>query len=313
MSERPPVERPRETGATIARPWWQQAPQLWVGLFMVAVVWPLNWLLPGLRTHILFFPLWLGYSLAVDGLVYLRRGSSLLRRNPRAYAGLFLVSAPVWWFFELINLRTQNWAYPGIEQVEPFWRVVLKTLSFSTVVPAVFGTAELVSTWGRLKQLGPGPVVPPTRPVLLALLLLGATMMALLLLWPHLFFPFVWLSLYFMLAAVNGLLGFRTLGAHTVYGDWRPPLALMLGALVCGFFWEFWNFWAYPRWVYHVPPFEFLHIFEMPLLGYGGYLPFGLELFALYHLLVGVLQQHHLSDYVQFDLGTTGRRGGKRA
>lgn len=307
------MDRPRETGATIARPWWQQAPQLWVGLLLVAVVWPLNWLLPSLRTHILFFPLWLGYSLAVDGLVYLRRGSSLLRRNPRAYAGLFLVSAPVWWLFELINLRTQNWAYPGIELVEPFWRVVLKTLSFSTVLPAVFGTAELVSTWGRLKRLGPGPVVPPTRPVLLAFLLLGATMMALLLLWPRLFFPFLWLSLYFMLAAVNGLLGFRTLGAHTVYGDWRPPLALMLGALVCGFFWEFWNFWAYPRWVYHVPPFEFLHIFEMPLLGYGGYLPFGLELFALYHLLVGVLQKHHLSDYVQFDLGSTGRRGGKRA
>ena len=306
------MDRPRETEATLARSGWQEAPQLWAGLFLVAVVWPLNWLLPGLRTHLLFFPLWLGYSLAVDGLVYLRRGTSLLRRNPRAYAGLFLASAPVWWLFELINLHTQNWTYPGIELVEPFWRAVLKTLSFSTVVPAVFGTAELVSTWGRLKRLGAGPVVPPTRPVFFAFLLAGVTTMALLLLWPCVFLPFVWLSLYFMLAAVNGLLGFRTLGAYTGYGDWRPPLALMLGALVCGFFWEFWNFWAYPRWVYHVPPFDFLHIFEMPLLGYGGYLPFGLELFALYHLIVGVLQQHHLNDYVQFDLEPAGRRGGER-
>lgn len=303
-------ERPAEV--TAARHSWRQVPQLWVGLLLVAVAWPLNWLLPGLRTHVLFFPLWLGYSLVVDGLVYLRRGASLLRRNPRAYAGLFLVSAPVWWLFELINLRTQNWSYPGIELVEPFWRALLKTLSFSTVIPAVFGTAELVSTWGRLKRLGSGAVVPPTRPVLLSFLLAGVTMLALLLIWPRLFFPFVWLSLYFILAGINGLLGFRTLGAYTAYGDWRPPLALMLGALICGFFWEFWNYWAYPRWVYHVPPFEFLHIFEMPLPGYGGYLPFGLELFALYHLVVGVLQQRHLSDYVQFDLGSAGRRGGKR-
>ncbi len=297
--------------STITRSRRREAPQLWAGLLLVAIAWPLNWLLPGLRTHLLFCPLWLGYCLAVDGLVYLRRGSSLLRRNPRAYAGLFLVSAPVWWLFELINLRTQNWAYPGIELVEPFWRAALKTLSFSTVVPAVFGTAELVSTWGRLKRLLGGPFVPPSRRVFLAFLLAGVMMMTLLLLWPRVFFPFVWLSLYFMLAGVNGLLGFGTLGEYTGHGDWRPPLALMLGALVCGFFWEFWNYWAYPRWVYQVPPFEFLYIFEMPLLGYGGYLPFGLELFALYHLIVGVLRQRHLAGYVQFDLGPARRRGGE--
>ena len=27
----------------------------------------------------------------------------------------------------------------------------------------------------------------------------------------------------------------------------------------------------------------------MPVLGYGGYLPFALELFALYHLFAGIL------------------------
>jgi hypothetical protein len=279
---------------------------------LIAVAWPLNWLLPGLRTHLLFFPLWLGYCLTVDGIVYLRRGTSLLRRNPRAYVGLFLVSAPVWWLFEAINLRTQNWSYPGQELVAPNWSPILKTLSFSTVIPAVFGTAELLSTWGRLKRLRGGPLLPPTRPVLLTFLLLGMAMFALLMIWPRYFFPFVWLSLYFMLAGLNGLLGFRTLGAHTAYGDWRAPVSLMLGALVCGFFWEFWNYWAFPRWIYHVPPFEFLHVFEMPLLGYGGYLPFGLELFALYHLVVGVLQKHHLSDYVQFELSPARRRGGER-
>jgi hypothetical protein len=226
------------------------------------------------------------------------------------YAGLFLASAPMWWLFEAINVRTENWAYPGQELVPPLWNGLLKTLSFSTVVPAVFGTAELVSTWRPLQRLRRGPVVPPTRRVLLALLLLGLTMFLLLMIWPGVFFPFTWISLYFIIAATNGLLGFRTLGSYTARGDWHPPLALMLGTLVCGFFWEFWNYWSFPRWEYSVAPFEFLYIFEMPLPGYGGYLPFGLELFALYHLLVGLLGRQHLTDYVQFDTGAHRERGG---
>jgi hypothetical protein len=118
---------------------------------------------------------------------------------------------------------------------------------------------------------------------------------------PRLFFPFTWLSLIFILAPLNAALGWRSLAEDTARGDWRPALALMVGTLATGFFWEFWNFYSFPKWVYHVAPYEFLYLFEMPLLGYGGYLPFGLELFALYHFLIGVLGQRHLATYVQFD------------
>jgi hypothetical protein len=41
-----------------------------------------------------------------------------------------------------------------------------------------------------------------------------------------------------------------------------------------------------------------MHLFEMPLLGYGGYLPFALELYGLYHLLTGLLG-HKTTDYVR--------------
>jgi len=54
---------------------------------------------------------------------------------------------------------------------------------------------------------------------------------------------------------------------------------------MCGFFWEMWNFLAYPKWIYHTPGVEFLYIFEMPLLGYLGYIPFSFELFAIYHMI----------------------------
>ena len=72
---------------------------------------------PRAEAHWGFFPLWLGYALTVDALVFRRKGHSLLTRSPAAYAGLFLVSAPAWWLFELINLRTQNWIYLGEESL----------------------------------------------------------------------------------------------------------------------------------------------------------------------------------------------------
>lgn len=272
--------------------------QLWIGLLLVAVAWPLNWLLDGLRTHLLFFPLWLGYCLTVDGLVYRRKGTSLLTRNPSAYFGLFLVSAPAWWLFEVINLRTQNWLYDGRQFFSFVEYAALASFAFSTVIPAVFGTAELASTFGWIRRLSPGPVIRPTPRTTIVLFSGGWLMLALVLIWPRSFFPFVWLSVYFILEPINVWLGHRALSDYTASGNWRPVIALWLGTLICGFFWEFWNFYAYPKWLYEIPLFEFLHVFEMPLLGYGGYLPFGMELFALYHLVTGLLKPR-LSEYVQ--------------
>lgn len=60
-----------------------------------------------------------------------------------------------------------------------------------------------------------------------------------------------------------------------------PAWWLSLGALICGFFWEMWNYFSFPKWIYHTPGAEFLRVFEMPLLGYGGYIPFALVLYDL--------------------------------
>ncbi|MCP4898432.1 MAG: hypothetical protein GY906_15770, partial [bacterium] len=47
------------------------------------------------------------------------------------------------------------------------------------------------------------------------------------------------------------------------------------------------------------PFFDFVRIFEMPLLGYGGYLPFALELFVMYHLVTGVVCGDRCRNYLQ--------------
>ena len=271
----------------------------WLGLGLALVFWALNWSLPGLRTQWAFFPLWAGYCLTVDGLVWVRKGTSLLTRSPLAYVGLFLLSIPGWWLFELINWRSQNWSYLGAEYFTPLQYFLLTSLCFSTVMPAVFGTAELASTLGWIRRLGAFVVISPRRGTLLAFFAAGWAMLALLLLWPRVFFPFVWLSVYFIIEPVNAWLGHRSLVEPLSRGDWRPVVALWAGGLICGFFWEMWNYYSFPKWVYHVPGVDFAHIFEMPLLGYGGYLPFALELYGLYHLLAGFIGPTRLRSYIQ--------------
>jgi len=264
----------------------------WIGLIFVTLFWPLNWFLAGNRTIWGFFPLWLGYCLVVDALVYRRKGNSLLTRRPAAWAGLFFVSAPVWWLFELLNLRTQNWFYLGTEGLSTIQYALFSTLSFSTVMPAVFGTAELVSTWKPIKKLVSGPVIAKTLAFLNGLLTAGVLMLAAMLLWPQLFFPFLWVSLCFIIEPLNVKLGNRSLLADLFRGDWRTFLCLALGALICGFFWEMWNFYSFPKWIYRIPYADRWHIFEMPLAGYLGYIPFALELFSLYHLLTMPLRKN---------------------
>lgn len=269
----------------------------WLGLALIAVFWPLNWLLTGPRTHWGFFPLWLGYCLTVDALVLYRRGTSLLTRDWRRYMGLFVMSAPAWWLFEFLNRRVQNWHYLGHELLTDLEYGALCSLSFSTVIPAVFGTAELTASFGFVRRLRHGLAIHPNRPTTLLFFTLGLAMFALMMAWPLYFFPFVWLSVYLIIEPINVWLGHRSLAEWTRTGDWRPVVALWLGVLICGFFWEMWNFFSYPKWIYTVPWVDFWHIFEMPLLGYGGYLPFALELYALYHLILGLLGQK-TTDYL---------------
>lgn len=261
----------------------------WLGIVLVTLFWTLNWRLEGLRTHWGFFPLWLGYSLFVDAVNRYRTGTSLATRNTAAYIALFFISAPSWWIFEILNSRVHNWEYLGRDVFVGINYMVLTTISFTTVMPAVFGSAELFASIKWLQRMKRGLTIRSHSKNAFVFFVIGVVMLLSLLMWPLYFFPFMWISIFFILEPINIWLGHVTLAKWTNKSDWRPIIALWLGALMCGFFWELWNFYSYPKWIYHVPWFDFLRIFEMPLLGYGGYLPFSLELFALYHLVAGLL------------------------
>jgi hypothetical protein len=261
-----------------------------LGVTLIGVAWPASWLHLGTLGEYSFFPLWMGYILVVDAAVFRLTGTSLMVRSPRAFAAMFLVSVPMWWFFEGINYFTQNWRYVGAQDYSVLRYFVVASLHFSIVVPAVLETAELVGSFRWVLRLTRGPRVPLTVPILGGMMLLGGLSVAALILWPGYAFPLTWMSLFLLLDPANRLRGRPSILGYLSRGDWRPVVALGLGALMCGFFWEMWNHWAFPKWEYAIPGVDSLHLFQMPLPGYAGYLPFGLEVFAVYQFLAGLAE-----------------------
>lgn len=269
------------------------------GISLVLISWILNWSLEGLRSHLGFFPLWLGYGITIDALVYKRKGNSLITRNYISYFKLFIVSAPIWWLFELFNSVTRNWYYDGRQFFTDFEYTVYATLSFSTVIPAVFGSAELFSTFSWIKKFSEYKKINPVETFIKFMFVAGILLLVLLLVFPGYFYILLWLSIYFIVEPINYKFKNRTILDSLNRGNWIPILSLCFGCLVCGFFWEFWNYYSYPKWIYRVPHLEFLKIFEMPIVGYLGYIPFSLELFALYSLLSPIIGENPKSDYIQ--------------
>src|SRR5881392_2695153 len=157
--------------------------QGWVGLLLIAICWLLNWTMKGVTAY-LFFPLWLGYILVVDALVAVRRGSSMWTRSRKEFVLLFVASSPVWWMFEVINRRTANWEYLGSNHFTTFEHYLLCTISFSTVMPAVFETAELASSFKWVEHFTFRRRIRKTAVLELAFFVAGTGMLLLTVAWP---------------------------------------------------------------------------------------------------------------------------------
>jgi hypothetical protein len=271
----------------------------WFGVLLIIVFWILNWTLDGLRTHWGFFPLWLGYCFLIDAFVFLMKNTSMIKRNIFIYILLFIISIPVWWLFEFFNGITQNWFYVGGEFFSDTEYFLLASLSFSTVMPAVLGTAEFAGTFTWIKNLKQGPRIGTDGMTLTALLFTGAAMLFLLIAFPAIFYPLLWISLYLIIDSINAAAGNNSLLLFTENGDWRVIVSLCTGCIICAFFWEMWNVNSYPKWVYHLPYVHVMKVFEMPLPGYIGYFPFALELFAFYNFITGFFRNKELRDFIR--------------
>ncbi|OGU94424.1 MAG: hypothetical protein A2330_04545, partial [Ignavibacteria bacterium RIFOXYB2_FULL_36_7] len=225
----------------------------WAGLFLIILFWILNWSLDGLRTHWGFFPLWLGYTIFVDAVVYSRKGTSLIARNLKLFIGLFLISIPSWWLFELYNTITNNWLYDGRQFFTNIEYYLLASLSFSTVMPAVFETSELVGTFKWINHLNIKREIEPSLKTVWFLIITGILVLVIIIVFPEIFYPLVWLSAFLIIEPINILMKNNSIFDYTASGEWRTVLALAFGCLICGFFWEMWNYYSYPKWKYNLP------------------------------------------------------------
>lgn len=269
--------------------------RLWLGLALVAAAWTISWGRVVPLSDYTFFPLWLGYVLTVDGLIVLRTGTSPLTRAGWRIGWWFAASVPLWWIFELFNKLIQDWHYHSRVQYTFIVYHALASLAFSTVIPAVLTTSELVRSFGRqpLRRL---PAMRQTRGRLIAFHLAGWAMIGATVAWPSYVFPLVWLSLIFLLDPLVSWMGGHSIGKFLECRNWSPVSNLALGALLCGWFWEMWNYYALPKWSYTIPHVGWWHVWEMPILGYGGYFPFGVEVYVFYEFCRCVLLRVRLPE-----------------
>ncbi len=185
---------------------------------------------------------------------------------------------PLWWLFEALNVRLENWIYLGRESFSDLEFALWSSLSFSTVVPAVLVLSEWAASFPWVPRLGRGPKLPErwTRGSVAVTLLfgLGAVQLACCLAWPRYCFAFAWTSGVFLLESACVARRVPGLTHDLGRGDWSRWLVVWAGGLACGALWEMWNWYAFPKWIYSIPGVDFWPVFEMPALGYLGYLPF---------------------------------------
>ena len=232
---------------------------------------------------------WWSFILVMDSLNFRKRKASPLSDSVKNFLFSAFISVLVWLVFELFNLRVQNWTYHNLPpNILERWLGYF--VAFASVIPAMreislfaqsfFSKKRLV--WFRIRA---------TPALLKSWFFSGIILIILALAWPRLFFPFIWLCFIFLLEPINFWLKNKTLLKDVEKKDWTRFWSWLLAGLVAGFLWEFWNFWAGSHWEYSIPYLNSWRVFQMPVFGYTGFLPFALEVFALYQFLFALYKK----------------------
>ena len=263
----------------------------WFGIALTLTTWflawtRLDWFTPFQKYT--FSPIWIGYIIAVNALTYKRRGTCLLTNTPIYMLKLSLASAIFWWFFEYLNRFVQNWVYIGISDLSPTQYFIFASLPFATVLPAVMSTAELLESFPQSAAGLQNFIRINTkqrRAAATAILLLASLGLAGIATHPDLLYPLLWIAPLLIITSLQTISGQPTIFSPVRNGNWQRIYIMACAALICGGFWELWNFGSVAKWIYTVPYVNRFKIFEMPLLGFAGYIPFGLECAVIADLL----------------------------
>ena len=258
----------------------------WIGLVMIALseAGMLARIEPFFHWHT---PIaWTAYILLADAIVWKRRGASWLRDKPAELFFVTSASVPLWVIFEIYNKYSiRNWHYTGLPD-DLLLRYFGYIWAFATIWPAIFETGDLVSSLRDRRA----PLYRTDTPLPLAigaagwaLVTAGAGMLILPVAVHSTYLaPPIWLGFIFLLDPLNA-----RAGGESILGDWRQGhrarlVNLLAAGMICGLLWECWNYWAGTKWIYTVPYVPSVKLFEMPVLGFGGFPPFAVECFVMY-------------------------------
>jgi hypothetical protein len=254
---------------------------LLLGLLVTSASWVVAWSDVPTVSEYSFLPLWLGYILTVNGLSELLTKDSLIRKMGIAFMLLFAASIPFWWFFEFINSIVQNWDYKLPHPISDCEFSIRASVNFSTVVPAVLSTTFLFYRF--LKGYGfslQWTLFRIRRRWLFLSILIGVVSLCLLAFIPRIAFPLVWIAPLLLLEPFLYAFKYPSLLHKVEKGEWLLVASIMMATLFTGFWWELWNVYSSPKWIYTIPYLGFWKVFEMPFLGYFGYPFFGLIIYS---------------------------------
>ena len=218
---------------------------------------------------------WWSYILIADGFCAFLRGRSLLTTRWRHLLPLSVASVSFWFFFELLNVRFQNWYYVGAFPAETLLGVVgggiFVFVCFSTVFVGIFETIEAVHATGLWRRWDKHLDRRFPRIVSYLVQVGGALMAFLAVCFPHYLAPLIWGSFTFLVDPWNYRRGARSLLKDVEMGRWGALARIFAAGLFCGLLWESLNFFAPQKWIYTVRGLESFKLFEMPLLGFLGF------------------------------------------
>jgi hypothetical protein len=223
---------------------------------------------------------WTGLVLLLDGLHKRRSGRSWISDHLGEFLILSVISIGSWLIFEWYNVYLKNWTYINLPESR-LERYFGYAWAFATISPGMF------LIYVTLDDLLPGddPDRPPRLPDKLfwPFITVGAACLVVPLIWPSTWMtPLVWMGFAFFLDPIVGRMGGRSILSEFFTGHFRSMPLFFLAGLIAGLLWEFWNYWAISKWEYDVPYWGHVKLFEMPVLGFLGFMPFIIESYAIY-------------------------------
>jgi len=268
--------------------WFWIGGAVWLGSFVFLLLkctypkWFLNWA---------YVPLYWGFTFMLDGIAYKRTGGkSIFNNNPQELIGIGVASVSGWLIFEFLNMFVQEyWYYPNGDNVPVAEFYTYAIFASSALMPLSFEWYSYFNTFPSfVRMYQNGPRIKFNRAMQYIILAGSCIVLFLMPFYPTWLCAAIWLAPLLILTVILDIIGVWTPFTPIRHGNWTPVLFLALTYLLEGFLLEGQNYLsarhhgleavtAYPGyWMYNVPFVNGYHVFEMPVMGFYGYLPFGI-------------------------------------